>query len=142
MPQERWIWQCDRAIPSDRAASRLVVDEILQELQSRHWAPHDIFSVRLAVEESLVNAITHGNKSDPRKQVQISCRLSPQTVRIEIADEGKGFDPSTVPDPTDANRLETPGGRGVMLIKAFMSRVEYNAAGNRVVLQKDRSRPP
>jgi serine/threonine-protein kinase RsbW len=142
MPKQRWIWQCDRIIPSDAADGRRIVDEILQQLQARNWSEDDLFGVHLAFEEALVNAISHGNKSDRRKQVEISCRISPQTVRIEIADQGQGFDPSTVPDPTDPRRLETPGGRGVTLIKAFMSRVKYNAAGNRIVLEKNRSTAP
>lgn len=138
MSQQQWVWQRDRAIPSDTAAGRRVLEEVLQELQSRHWSQRDIFGVHLAMEEALVNAIMHGNSLDPAKRVRISCRISPQIVRIQIVDEGNGFDPAKVPDPTDPDRLESPAGRGVMLMKAFMSRVKYNPSGNCVVLEKER----
>jgi len=142
MSEERWIWRRDHVIPSDTAAGRRVLNEVLQELQARHWSPHDVFAVHLAMEEALVNAITHGNRLDPQKQVHICCRMSPRLVRVEISDEGPGFDPSTLPDPTDPDRLELPSGRGVMLMKAFMSRVEYGGPGNRVILEKERGKTP
>lgn len=138
MSEEVWIWRCDRVIPSDTAVGRHVLEELLGELASRGWSEHDIFHIHLATEEALVNAIKHGNRSDRSKTVHIRCQLSAELIRIEIADEGFGFDPARVPDPTDPERLETPGGRGVMLMKAFMSRVEYSPAGNSVVLQKRR----
>ena len=61
-------------------------------------------------------------------------------MRVEITDEGSGFDPQAVPDPTCAERVHCDCGRGVMLMKAFMSRVEYSAEGNHVILEKDRSK--
>ncbi len=140
MSEEQWIWRCDHVIPSDTAAGRRVLEEVLQELEARHWCPHDIFSVHLAMEEALVNAITHGNRLDPQKQVKICCRISPQLMRVEISDEGPGFDPSTLPNPTDPDRIECPCGRGVLLMRAFMSRVEWGDSGNRVVLEKERGK--
>lgn len=140
MSEERWIWRCDRVIPSDTTAGRRILDEVLEALKARHWAKHDVFGIHLALEEALVNAIMHGNRSDSDKQVRVSCRISPKVVRVEITDEGEGFDPSKVPNPTDPHRLEVPSGRGVMLMKAFMSRVEYNAPGNHVILEKERGK--
>jgi serine/threonine-protein kinase RsbW len=137
---EPWIWRCDRVIPSETAAGRRVLDEVLQQLAAQHWVQHDIFGVHLAMEEALVNGIMHGNRLDPSKHLHVICRLAPNLVRIEIADEGAGFNPKTLPDPTCAERVQTPTGRGVMLMRAFMSRVEYNAAGNRVVLEKERAK--
>ena len=138
MSEEQWIWQRDHVIPSDTEAGRRVLDEVLEELQSRRWSQDDVFAVHLAMEEALVNAITHGNGLDANKHVQIFCRLSPDLIRVEISDEGPGFDPSTLPNPTDPDRLECPSGRGVLLMKAFMSRVEWGESGNRVVLERQR----
>ncbi len=140
MSEDHWIWQCDRVISSEAGAGRRVLEEVLDELEARCWCKHDIFSVHLAIEEALVNAIHHGNRLDAAKQVRVSCRMSPELVRIEITDEGEGFDPTAMPDPTDPDRLETPGGRGVLLMRSFMSRVEYNALGNRVVMEKQRGK--
>lgn len=140
MSEKQWIWRCDHVIPSDTAAGRRVLDEVLEKLKARNWGERDVFSVHLAMEEALVNAIKHGNRLDPNKQVRISCRISPELVRVEITDEGEGFDPTTLPNPTDPDRLECPSGRGVMLMNAFMSRVEYGGSGNRVVLEKQRGK--
>lgn len=99
-----------------------------------------MFSVRLAMEEALVNAIKHGNRSDSTKQVHIACRLFPERLWIQVTDEGRGFDPSQVSDPTDPANIESPCGRGIMLMRSFMSHVEFSPPGNRVVLQKERAR--
>ncbi len=140
MSEEQWIWRRDHVIPSDTAAGRRVLSEVLDELEARHWSQRDVFAVHLAMEEALVNAITHGNRLDPQKQVRVRCRLSPRLIRLEISDEGPGFNPATLPDPTDPDRLESPSGRGVLLMKAFMSRVEWGESGNHVVLEKRRGR--
>ena len=108
--------------------------------RSLHWSRHDIFGVHLAVDEALVNAIFHGNAHDETKHVRFSCRLSPRKIRVEITDEGPGFDPDSLPDPTTPPRLGCPGGRGVLLIVRFMSRVEFHDRGSRVVLEKDRGK--
>ncbi len=60
-------------------------------------------------------------------------------MRIIIEDEGNGFRPEDVPDPTEDENLEKPCGRGIMLMRAFLSVVEYNERGNRVVLEKNRN---
>jgi serine/threonine-protein kinase RsbW len=91
------------------------------------------------MEEALVNAIKHGNRMDPNKSVRIACRISHRKIRIEIEDQGSGFQPESVPDPTADENLERPCGRGIMLMRAFMNLIEYNEAGNRVVLEKHRS---
>ena len=67
------------------------------------------------------------------------CRLSPHQVHVEITDEGPGFAPDSLPDPTDDAFLERPGGRGVLLMRAFMSRVSFNPSGNHVILERDRT---
>jgi len=139
MSENHWIWRCDHTIPSDTKAGRRILDQVIGELQARKWGPRDIFGVQLGLEEALVNAILHGNGLDADKQVHVVCRMTPDLVRIEITDEGEGFDPATIPDPTAPDRLEAPTGRGVMLMRSFMSRVEYNEVGNRVVMEKDRA---
>ncbi len=142
MSKEPWTWQCERVIANNVEAARRVLNELLTQLKKDDWARHDIFGVHLAMEEALVNAIMHGNRLDDSKHVAIRCCLSPHTVHIEISDEGEGFDPDALPDPTDPQRLHIPRGRGVMLMREFMSSVEFNAAGNKVVMEKRRHRLP
>jgi serine/threonine-protein kinase RsbW len=62
----------------------------------------------------------------------------PDEMRIEVEDEGSGFDPSAVPDCTLEDRLDVPSGRGVMLMRSFMTSVAFNARGNRVTMEKKR----
>mgnify|MGYP001560645933 FL=1 len=129
-------WQKSIDLPSERGASRLIMDELLDKLGEHGWASADIFSIHLAAEEAIVNAIVHGNKLSADKKVHVECFVSPTVARIEITDEGDGFKPNEVPDCTQDDRLEVPNGRGVMLIHNFMTRVEYNEKGNHVLMEK------
>jgi serine/threonine-protein kinase RsbW len=132
-------WHREIELQSERGASRMVTEDLLEQLGVHGWPPADIFAVHLAAEEAIVNAIVHGNRLDPAKKVRVSCHVDADRVRIEIVDEGEGFDPAIVPDCTLEDRLDVPSGRGVMLIRSFMTRVEYNAKGNAVVLEKLRA---
>lgn len=132
------VWRKVTDLPSERGASRIVTDELLEQLGVHGWSPSDIFAIHLAAEEAIVNAIVHGNKLDVDKRVHVACEVSPELARIEITDEGPGFDPRKVPDCTLEERLDAPGGRGVMLMRSFMTRIEYNAKGNSVLLEKKR----
>lgn len=126
------------SIPSDAFAGRRLMEQLMRQLEEVEWVQDELFGVHLAVEEALVNAIRHGNCEDAQKQVRFSCRLSAERLLIEIEDEGHGFDPGDVPDPTEDENLEIPSGRGIMLMRSFMTRVEYNEAGNRVIMEKSR----
>jgi serine/threonine-protein kinase RsbW len=127
------------SISSDTSLGHDVQERIINVLESQSYSDHDLFGVRLALEEALVNAIKHGNGMDPDKQVHIDCRFEVDRVRIVIEDEGGGFDLKAVPDPTDDENLERPGGRGIMLMRSFMNTIEYNDSGNRLVLEKVRA---
>ncbi|WP_417385648.1 ATP-binding protein [Gimesia sp.] len=123
-------------IPSDTSEGQAVQARIVEALEVREYPEKDVFSVRLALEEALVNAIKHGNRMSPDKSVEIQCWISDERVRVEIQDEGEGFDRSHVPDPTLLENLERPCGRGIMLMGAFMNLIEYNDQGNKVTLEK------
>ncbi|OYW18109.1 MAG: anti-sigma regulatory factor [Planctomycetales bacterium 12-60-4] len=125
-------------IPSDTAKGQEVQERIVGRLEELEFPPRDVFGVRLALEEALVNAIKHGNGMDPDKSVKIVWRIDDASVCVESEDEGSGFGPEEVPDPTAEENLERPCGRGIMLMRSFMSRVEYNERGNRVILEKRR----
>ena len=134
-------WRLAVDLPSERGSNRRVTDELLAQLGAHGWPEADVFAVHLAVGEAIVNAIVHGNKLDPAKKVHVVCEVSADRVLVSIADEGPGFDPAGIPDCTADDRLEAPGGRGVMLMRSFMTRIEYNPAGNAVVLEKRRPPP-
>src|SRR5438067_1208344 len=86
-------------IPSDPAEARRVQHEIEQALKTIHCGDRDLFSIKLAIEEALVNAIKHGNQMDRDKKVRVAYRVAADRFDILIADEGGGFDPTEVPDP-------------------------------------------
>ena len=126
-------------IPSDTVAGQALQEQILRQLEDLQFEDQDLFGVRLALEEALVNAIKHGNRLDPAKNVRVQWCVDDVRVVIEIEDEGEGFDPGDVPDPTADENLERPCGRGIHLMRAFMTSIEYLDRGNRVVLIKSRT---
>jgi serine/threonine-protein kinase RsbW len=138
MPDAGWLWSLDERIKNEAADGRDVTERILAAMQHEGWADHDRFAVHLAMEEALVNAMKHGNLRDPCKCVDVSCRLSAERVQIRIADQGNGFDPASVPDPTDDDNLEIPSGRGLMLMRCYMTTIRFNERGNEVWMEKVR----
>lgn len=125
-------------IPSDTAEGLAVQERIIARMEELGFSPRDCFGMRLSLEEALVNAIKHGNGLDPDKRVRVCCDLSEEAVRVEIEDEGPGFNPEEIPDPTEEEFLERPGGRGIMLMRHYMSYVAYNERGNMITLEKRR----
>lgn len=130
------IEQFEVWIPNDTEEGRQIQERIASLLEQHNWPMRDVFGMRLAMEEALVNAIKHGNRMDSSKQVFISCRFETNEISVIIEDQGEGFDLTQVPDPTDEDNLEKPGGRGIMLIRSFVTSVEYNDRGNRLTLTK------
>ena len=90
----------------------------------------------MAMEEAVMNAIKHGNKRDPSKHVHVIVNLSDTQFYAQVTDQGLGFDPDDVPDPTLEENLEKTSGRGLMLMKNFVDTVQYNEIGNSVELTK------
>ncbi|MBL9165952.1 MAG: ATP-binding protein [Planctomycetaceae bacterium] len=127
------------ALPSSLDAYHGFIQSIMEHLEELGWSGSNLFAIQMALEESISNAIRHGNKEDPSKQVVIECELSSVRFWIRVCDEGAGFDPKKVPDCCDPDRLEIPGGRGLALMQAFMSRMEYNDRGNCLTMEKSLS---
>lgn len=138
MSKPAWIWRSEYVVPSQSGAGCDAIHEVVKMLAQHEWKDNDIFSVQLAMEEAIVNAVKHGNLLDESKMVRIDCALAEDLIHIEVTDEGSGFDPESLPDPTEECHREIPGGRGVMLMRNFMTRVDYNTAGNQVVMEKRR----
>jgi serine/threonine-protein kinase RsbW len=139
MRDQAWTWTCEEEIPSEVEAGRDVLQAMLGQLEACGWPDRDVFGVHLSVEEALVNAIRHGNQLHPEKVVRFECRLSPESLWVQISDQGEGFDPADVPDPTDPEQLEAPSGRGIMLMRNFMSRVDFSNGGTTVTMEKQAS---
>ena len=95
----------------------------------------------MAAEEAMVNAVKHGNAEDVNKSVEVEFKVSKDWVYVRFRDQGKGFKPELLPDPREGEYLHSPNGRGVMLIKEMMTRVQYNHSGTEVVMYKQRNQP-
>ena len=126
----------ERVIPSDLTAAKELEEQVLRELDRHGYSEVASFAVRLAMEEGLNNAIKHGNRRDQSKTVTVCYEVTAEEARITIQDEGPGFHPEDVPDPTADENLEKPCGRGIMLMHAYMDDVHYNDRGNKVFLVK------
>ena len=139
MSEHRWNWTSHQQLPSRKGAHLSLMEEILRELERLGWDGRDFFGIQMALEESLTNAIRHGNRLDETKHVLVECKLSGEQFWLRVTDEGLGFQPQEVPDCTADENLHCPGGRGLALIKAYMTSVEYNSRGNCVTLEKTRT---
>ncbi len=80
----------------------------------------------VAVRESVVNAMKHGNKLEETKRVRVAFTLSPDALEIEVQDEGPGFDPGLVADPLAPENLLKADGRGIFFMRSFMDEVGYS----------------
>ncbi len=114
---------------------------IMKEAAAHRFTNDAGFAVRLALDEALSNAIHHGNRDDPHKHITLDYQITDERVRICVCDEGAGFNPDAVPDPTLDENLQRPHGRGIMLMRAYMTQVIFNDRGNCVTLVKRRNCP-
>ena len=130
--------QFEVVIPSEYESGQAVIERIMTSVSHAGFRDRDLFGIRLSVDEAVTNAIKHGNQQCREKSVRIQFQMNECSVRIEIEDQGPGFRPEDVPDPTAEENLERPSGRGLMLMREFMTRIQYNAKGNLVVLEKAR----
>lgn len=121
-------------LTDDPEAIRHSERQLLEAVQRHGHSEAASFAIRLAFEEAVYNAFRHGHKHLPGEPLDVRWAAGPDAVSITIQDRGPGFDPDSVPDPTASDRLELPHGRGIMLMRAFMTRVEFNEAGNRVTM--------
>ncbi len=132
-------WKFEIRIPSEPDCSAKVIHELLDQLEKNGWSNKDTFGIHMAMEEAMMNAIRHGNHCAPDKEVEILIELSKDRFYAKITDQGCGFNPEELPDPTDDENLEKTSGRGVMLIKSFVDDAAYNEKGNSLELTKMRS---
>jgi serine/threonine-protein kinase RsbW len=129
-------------LESNTAAINRAVRDVLKFARATKSVRLDARSeVEIALREALANAVFHGNEGDPRKQVFLRVYGGPDWgLLVVVRDEGPGFDPQSVPDPREGDRLELTHGRGVFLMKELMDYVEWRKRGREVVLFKKRAR--
>ncbi|HEY3039579.1 MAG TPA: ATP-binding protein [Pyrinomonadaceae bacterium] len=110
------------------------------EFMNRLGIGEDIaFGVDMAVREAVTNAVIHGNKLDDAKEVAVKLKNTPKAFEISVHDQGAGFNPNAVPDPTTDENILKPSGRGIFFMRNFMDEVEWSAdpkGGTRVRMIK------
>jgi serine/threonine-protein kinase RsbW len=111
------------------------VEEFLLKMNSALNIDEEKFgSLLVVVTEAVNNAIIHGNKRTPSKKVVVTCVHRGNALVIKVKDEGKGFNPDTIPNPIHEDNLLRETGRGVFLMRQLMEKVNYNANGNEVTM--------
>ncbi len=149
-------------LPNDSSLVQALAEQIRETLRCMRIFPNnERLRIGIAVEEALLNALYHGNlevSSELRgedhsgfeelareraqqqpwsaRSIHVEVHLSQDEARFQITDQGTGFDPSSIPDPTDPEFLERPSGRGMLLMQSFMDTVSYNDNGTQVTMIK------
>ena len=123
-------------VQNDLAQARRPEEAILTELSHCGYSQNICFAVKLALEEAMTNAFRHGNKCDPSKHILVRYDITPEQIEIEVCDEGEGFCPDEVPDPTLPEYIDRPHGRGIMLMRAYLDEVSFSSNGTSVRLVK------
>ncbi|CAN5845278.1 hypothetical protein BH23GEM6_BH23GEM6_14930 [soil metagenome] len=136
---------CERAefvleLPSELGVIEAAVTYLAKRLQEYDFCGSRLdLNFRVGLTEALANAVLYGNQGDPSKFVRVEVSLDERRIALEVIDQGTGFDPQSVPDPTLPEHIERPGGRGLFLLRKLMDEVEYNSRGNavRLVLMRE-----
>ncbi|HYM09984.1 MAG TPA: ATP-binding protein [Bryobacterales bacterium] len=124
-------------VPSRMDLAAAAIERIMQVVHSMPCAQENLEEVALALTEAISNAVIHGNHENPEKKVEIcgACEGHDKLVLI-VTDEGEGFDPKDIPDPTIAENVYAAHGRGIYLINHLMDQTEFRRGGRQVVLRK------
>ena len=122
-----------------RASMDFVQQSVLDGMESFGYGEENRFAVRIAVEEAMANAVLHGHRGDQDQLIEIHWTISSSQVAMFVSDDGRGYNSSAVPDPTADENLTLPSGRGLAMIKAFMTTVHVSDAGRKIKMTLMRS---
>jgi len=113
-----------------------IVESFIDNAKEKFHITDDLYgNIMVAVTESVNNAIRHGNSSDKNKLVNISLFIEPKQLKFVVEDQGAGFDPETLPDPTLPENISKPDGRGIFLMRNLCDDLVFSNEG-RVVEMK------
>ena len=122
-------------LPNDLRAIEHAVDYVMQRCGScRDYERKLRLNLRVGLTEALSNAMLYGNEQDPDKRVRVEVTVGADAITARVTDEGPGFDPARIPDPTTPANVVKAGGRGLFLMRELMDEVHFNERGNSVTL--------
>jgi len=124
-------FQIALTVPTDLGLVEQAVDLVARHSLAAGLPPRRVrFHLRTALAEALANAMRYGNRLDGAKRVEVRVEFTVEAVHLHVTDEGDGFDPAVIPDPTAPDRIEEEGGRGLFLIRSLVDEIRFNAKGN------------
>lgn len=122
-------------LPNDVRSIEHAVDYVMDRCEVCSSYAHKLrFNFRVGLTEALSNAMLYGNGQDPQKRVRVEVTVDLDSITACVTDQGEGFDPTVVPDPTTPANIFRPGGRGIFLMRSLMDDVVFNDRGNSVTL--------
>lgn len=122
-------------LPTDVRSIEHAVEYVVRRCQACESYAHRLrLNFRVGLTEALSNAMLYGNSYDPTKRVRVEVTLGRGEIKARITDQGTGFDPAAIPDPTTPENLLKAGGRGLFLMRQLLDEVSFNDQGNQVTL--------
>ena len=122
-------------VPTDLQVVEEAVDVVARHCLASGLTPRAArFNLRVALSEALANAIVYGNGLDPSKSVEVRVVVASNGFAVHVCDEGSGFNPAEIPDPTLPERIGRPDGRGLFLIRQLVDDVSFNDRGNAICM--------
>jgi serine/threonine-protein kinase RsbW len=120
---------------SSEAVNIHLVEKLIDNVCDEFKVHEDHYgNILIALTEAVNNAIHHGNKLDPSKNISVSFQHLEEKLQFVVADEGEGFDYDNLPDPTDPANIEKPNGRGIFLMKNLADEISFEEEGRKVEL--------
>jgi serine/threonine-protein kinase RsbW len=122
-------------LPNDIRSIEHAVDYVMRHCSTCcDYARRFNLNFRVGLTEALSNAMLYGNANDPQKRVRIEVTVKVEEVAVRVTDQGVGFDPAAVPDPTLPDNITKTGGRAIFFMRSLMDEVRFNDQGNSVTL--------
>lgn len=120
-------------LANDRDAITALGERVVALAEAAGYEEASRFAVRLALEEAIVNAFKHGHATvDDAETIEVEYDVQPEEIRLVVTDKGPGFEPEAVPDPTTEENLTKTSGRGLLLMRAYMTEISHNEKGNQI----------
>lgn len=141
--REKLIVRFKQVIPSTLKAVEKMVARVMKVAETMGCAEGELHKVELALHEALTNTIQHASGGDPKKKVEVWCLCDEaRGMLLVVRDEGPGFNPKKIPDPTEVENIFSSHGRGLFLMRELMDEVRFEEGGRQVVMKKGtRPRP-